>query len=445
MSREMKRFMILTYGCQMNRHDTEKIVHQLETMGLEKTEDQEEAHLILLLTCSVREKAESKVFGKLGELKALKERDPHLLIGIGGCMTQQREMAHKIKRSYPHVDIIFGTHNLHVLKDLVEEALLKRSTVLDIWKEEKGIVSLPFIRERPYTSWISIIYGCNNFCTYCIVPYVRGRERSRPSKEIFREVQTLVTDGVREITLLGQNVNSYGKDREGELDFSTLLQSLSTIPGLDRIRFTTSHPRDFQSSIIDTIVSSKNICEHIHLPLQSGSTRILKKMNRGYTREEYLRIVEEIKERIEGTSITTDIMVGFPGEEEEDFSATLDVIERVRYDSSFTFLYSPRRNTKAADWEDTLPEEIKKERFQRLLHLQNRITLEENQRYAGETVEVLGEGRSKKDSSMQMGRTRTNKVVIFPQDQDLEGKMLMVQIERVATWNLFGRLVERLD
>lgn len=445
MLEEMKKFQLLTYGCQMNKHDAEKIAHLLIDMGYEKTEDQEEAHLILLLTCSVREKAESKVFGKLGELKALKRKNPRLLLGIGGCMTQQKEMAKKIRRTYPHVDIIFGTHNLHTLNKLIEKAQLKRAPVMEIRNCDEKTETLPFAREREHSSWISIIYGCNNFCSYCIVPYVRGRERSRPSKEILKEVEGIVEDGVREITLLGQNVNSYGRDREKEMGFARLLQSLASIQGLDRIRFTTSHPKDFSSSIIDTIASFKNICEHIHLPLQSGSTKILKRMNRGYTREEYSRLVEEIKEKIKGVSLTTDIIVGFPGEEEEDFLATLEMVEMARYSSSYTFLYSPRRNTKAATWKNTLPEEIKKERFARLLDLQNRITLEENQKLLGEFVEVLGEGRSKKDPSMQMGRTRSNKVVIIPEEADLEGLMLMVEIERAATWNLYGRLVERLD
>lgn len=434
-----KKFMTITYGCQMNRHDTEKVAYQLESMGLVETKDEHEAHLILILTCSVREKAESKVFGKLGELKTLKKRRPNLIIGIGGCMTQQKELAKRVRSTYPHVDLIFGTHNLHHLKELLSEAFEAERPVMEILEREEGVVSLPFTREKQYASWVSISYGCSNFCSYCIVPYVRGQERSRPFHEICQEVEELVADGVKEITLLGQNVNSYGKECK-ERDFAGLLKALDGIPGLSRIRFTTSHPRDFSSSIIDAIASLESVCEHIHLPLQSGSTRILEKMNRGYTSREYRRLVEEMREKIDNVSITSDIIVGFPGEEERDFLETLEMVERVRYASLFTFLYSPRKHTRAALLEDTTPDAIKKERFQRLLHLQNRITLEENERYRDQVVEVLVEGESKKDPSMQMGRTRTNRVVIFPRDEDLEGELVEVKIHEVQTWSLFGSI-----
>lgn len=440
-TKEQQKYMILTYGCQMNMHDAEKAAHLLEKRGLRKTADQEEADLILLLTCSVREKAEAKVFGKLGEMKDLKRRKPHLLLGIGGCMTQQQAMAQKVRSTFPQVDFILGTHNLHRLNSLIDEAKKGPAPVLEIWEKEEGIPMIPAKREKKYQAWIPIIYGCNNFCSYCIVPYVRGRERSRPSQEIIAEVEKLITEGVKEITLLGQNVNCYGQDRKGEMDFATLLTTLDSLPGLHRIRFTTSHPRDFHTPIIAAIAASKNICEHIHLPLQSGSAKILKKMNRGYGQQDYLERVQEMKEKIPGVAITTDILVGFPGETWEDFQATLEVVETVRFASAFTFLFSPRRNTPAAQITDPTSWQEKKERFQHLLKVQNRINWEENQRYVGQVVEVLGEGNSKKDASIQMGRTRTNRVVNFPDPRNREGEFLAVKITEARTWNLLGIVV----
>lgn len=439
--KDRQKFMVLTYGCQMNKHDAEKAVYLLEETGLEKTEDQEEADMILLLTCSVREKAESKVFGKLGELQLLKRKKPHLFIGIGGCMTQQQEMAQKIKTTYPHVDLVLGTHNLHRLQKLVAEAQKRQAPLIEITEQDKGLPAVPFTREKKYFAWVSIIAGCSNFCSYCIVPYVRGQERSRPYPEIITEVEGLASDGVVEVTLLGQNVNAYGRDQRGGKDFAALLEAINSIPQLARIRFTTSHPRDFHSPIIQATASLEKVCEHIHLPLQSGSSKILKKMNRGYTREEYLDLVAEMKETIDGVSLTTDIMVGFPGETEEDFSATLEVLREVRFSSIFTFLYSPRRNTLAARMEDPVPKEEKKERFKRLLQVQNQINWEENQKYVQQVVEVLGEGKSKKDATMQMGRTRTNQVVIFPANGDWEGKLVPVEILEAKSWNLMGTLI----
>lgn len=440
---DKKRYHIITYGCQMNEHDSEKMAGMLREMGYEKTTKMEEADLIILNTCCVRENAELTVFGKLGELKKLKEKNSDLLIGIGGCMMQQGYIVEEIYKKYPHVDFIFGTHTIHHLPDLIESVQERQQREIRI-KERSDELSpeMPSQRESDYKAWVSIILGCNNFCTYCIVPYVRGRERSRPKEEIIREVKNLVADGVIEVTLLGQNVNSYGKDLDEDVDFADLLKDIDRIQGLKRIRFMTSHPRDFSRKLIETIKNGEKICEHIHLPLQAGSTRVLRKMNRGYTKEEFIELALEIREQISEASITTDIIVGFPGETEEDFEETLDVVRTVRFDNAFTFLYSPRKGTPAAKMEEQVPRAVKKARFDRLVSLQNKISRELNEEYVGKVVEVLSEGESKKDPERQMGRTRTHKIVVFPSKQDLEGRLVRVKIQRAQTFTLFGEMVE---
>ncbi|MEC9488751.1 MAG: tRNA (N6-isopentenyl adenosine(37)-C2)-methylthiotransferase MiaB [Halanaerobium sp.] len=441
-----KKYHIITYGCQMNEHDSEKMAGMLEEIGYQETTQMEEADLIILNTCCVRENAELTVYGKIGEIKRLKRQNPDLLVGIGGCMMQQAQIVEELYKKYPHVDFIFGTHTIHQLPEIISRVEERREREVSIKDQADELIpELPSSRENDYQAWVSIILGCNNFCTYCIVPYVRGRERSRPPGSILREVESLAADGVKEITLLGQNVNSYGKDLDEEINFAELLRRVDRVDGLRRIRYMTSHPRDFSPELITTIRDSDKICQHIHLPLQSGSSRILKKMNRGYTKEKFVELAGEIRAAMPAASITTDIIVGFPGETAEDFAETLDVIERVRFDNAFTFLYSPRTGTPAARMEEQVPREVQKERFDRLVRLQNLISREINESYPGKIVEVLSEGESKKDPERQMGRTCTNKVVIFPSTQNLEGRLVRVKIERVQTFTLFGKMLEIIE
>ncbi|MFW5992152.1 MAG: tRNA (N6-isopentenyl adenosine(37)-C2)-methylthiotransferase MiaB, partial [Halanaerobiaceae bacterium] len=343
MHRKAKKYHIITYGCQMNEHDSEMLAGMLENMGYRATGKLDEADIILLNTCIIRKNAELKLFGKVGSLKHLKEKNPELIIGIGGCMMQEEAAVEEIYEKYPQVDLVFGTHNIHRLPELITRIEENRERIIETWDQDKGLIpDLPYIRESKYKSWVTIIQGCNNFCSYCIVPYVRGRERSRPLPEIVKEVKELVEDGVKEITLLGQNVNSYGHDREEAYDFADLLLKLDKIQGLKRIRYMTSHPRDFNLDLIEVIKNSKSICEHFHLPVQSGSSKILKKMNRGYNRKQYLKLVKKIKEEIPTASVTTDFIVGFPGETEIDFQQTLQLVKELKFDMAFTFKFSPR-------------------------------------------------------------------------------------------------------
>lgn len=437
------KYHIITYGCQMNQHDSEVLGGILEQMGFQHTETLGETDILLLNTCCIREKAENKVIGHLGEYKKLKQDNPNLLIGVCGCMIQQKGIAEKIRKKAPHVDLLFGTHNIHRLPELLNQARETNATLTEIWEKEQGIIdSLPIKRANRLKGYITITYGCNNFCTYCIVPYVRGRERSRDPKIIKDEALALASDGYKEIMLLGQNVNSYGKDLDGKIDFANLLISLDKINQLKRLRYMTSHPRDFTDKLIKTIANSSNICKHFHLPVQSGSNSILKKMNRGYTREFYLKLLEKIYCAVPGATVTTDIIVGFPGENEQDFADTLDLIEKAKFDSCFTFLYSPRQGTPAAKWEQ-VEENAKKERFNQLLELQNRISLAKNKELVGLTQEVLVEGISKTDYERLSGRTEGNKVVSFEGDKKLVGQILEVEITDAQTWSLSGRIVEK--
>ncbi|HHV75799.1 MAG TPA: tRNA (N6-isopentenyl adenosine(37)-C2)-methylthiotransferase MiaB [Syntrophothermus lipocalidus] len=438
-----KKYSIFTYGCQMNERDTETIAGLLEKSGYVEAASPEEANLIIFNTCSVRTSAENKVYGKLGEIKRLKKARPDLLVGFGGCMAQMEEVRKKLGEGGV-VDIIFGTHNLHELPRLVEkaEAGVERP-VIDVWPEAGDIVEgLPARRTGGVSAFVNIMFGCNNFCSYCIVPFTRGRERSRKPSDIIDEVKDLVQQGVKEVTLLGQNVNSYGKGLEPETDFASLLELVNEIPGLERIRFTTSHPRDVSERLLGAIASCRKVCEHIHAPLQAGSNRILKAMNRGYTREYYLDLVHKMREIVPGVAVTTDLIVGFPGESDRDFEDTIDMVKRIRFDAAFTFMYSPRSGTKAARLSDQVPLEVKKERLLQLNEIQYNIALEANRRFEGKDVEVLVEGPSKSNPRKLTGRTRTNRIVVFEGKPDLVGRLVMVRVREAKTFTLLGEAVE---
>lgn len=435
-------YQILTFGCQMNERDSEILAGQLHEMKYEPTQNVEEADLILLNTCCVRETAENKILGRIGDLKALKSKKPELIIGICGCMTQQPEVGERIRRRAPHVDIIFGTHNLHKLPDLISRVKDERKTVIDVWETEGDIVeNLPSKRIEGVKAFVTITYGCNNFCTYCIVPYVRGRERSREMTDIIGEVAQLGREGYKEVMLLGQNVNSYGKDLTEKKDFADLLLELDKIEGIQRIRYMTSHPRDFTDRLIEVIAGSQKVCEHFHLPVQAGSNNILKRMNRGYTREGYIELVEKIRRIIPHASITTDLIVGFPGETDDDFADTVDLLERVRFDSAFTFVYNKRSGTPAAKMPDQVPDDVKKARIQELISMQNRISQEKNMLETGKIHEVLVEGTNKNDPEKMEGRTGTGKLVLFSGDAKLIGRIVEVRITETGTWHLDGELL----
>lgn len=434
-----KKYFIETWGCQMNEEDSEKLSGMLENMGYTKAEDRKDSDVIIFNTCAVRENAELKVYGNLGALKALKRERPDLIISISGCMMQQKGIPQEIKRKYPFVDIIFGTHNIHRFPELLNNALQNDSTIIEVWDAEGEIIEgIPINRESELKAFVTITHGCNNFCTYCIVPYTRGRERSRTPESIVNEVMELASRGYKEITLLGQNVNSYGKDIEG-MTFAKLLRLVNEVDGIERIRFMTSHPKDLTVDVIQAIKECSKVCEHIHLPVQSGSSRILKLMNRKYTREHYLDLVNRVKREIPGVSLTTDIIVGFPGETEEDFEETLSLVTDVGYDSAFTFIYSVRQGTPAAKYEDKIPEDVKHHRFNRLVERLNEIIEKNNQEYWNKTVEVLVEGLSKNDENKLTGRTRAGKLVNFSGgDISLKGKLVNVKITEPQTWSLLG-------
>ena len=437
---QKKTYTMQVFGCQMNERDAETLRGFLDEIGYEETETIESADLVIMNTCAVREKAEAKVFGRIGRMRTMKENNPEMLIAICGCMVQQEEVARKIKRDYPFVDLIFGTHNVASFPELLERAADSEETVLDLWDEAGDVVEgLPVTRKDGIKAWVNITYGCNNFCSYCIVPYVRGRERSRQAEEIVKEIKDLTQRGFQEVTLLGQNVNSYGKDLETPLDFADLLLRVDRETDINRVRFMTSHPRDFTEKLAQVIGECDSVCEHVHLPIQSGSNRILQQMNRGYTREHYLNLVEMLKRYVPHCALTTDLIVGFPGETEEDFLETLDLVEQVKYDVAFTFLYSPRSGTPAAEMPEQVPNEVKKERFQRLMKVQNKHSLHHNERVLGQTVEVLVEGPSKTDPSVMTGRTRTSKTVNFTGEGVRTGDLVMVDITEVRTWSLLGR------
>ena len=435
------RYVIRTYGCQMNEHDTETMAGLLAAMGYEPAEGLQDADFILFNTCAVRENAEDKVFGEIGRLRPLKSQNPELLLGLCGCMAQEEGVQDMVRRKFPWVDLVFGTHNIHRLPQLLTEARNSQETVMEVWDHASQTVEdIPKVRRDKVRAWVNIQYGCNKYCTYCIVPYTRGSERSRMPEDVVNEVRQLVADGCREVTLLGQNVNDYGVDL-GTATFAELLRQVNLVSGLERIRFTTSNPWNFTDDLIDAIASSEKVAPHIHLPVQSGSNRILKRMNRSHTREFYLELVQKIRDRIPSVSLTTDIIVGFPGESEEDFEETLGLVKTVRFDNAFTFIYSPRERTPAAEFADDTPLEKKKERLQRLNDLQYAISLEQNRPLEGSVVDVLVEGWSKTNSNVLTGRSPTNKLVLFEGSAEWIGKLVPVEIMMAQTWQLKGRIV----
>ncbi|MGL4362568.1 MAG: tRNA (N6-isopentenyl adenosine(37)-C2)-methylthiotransferase MiaB [Cellulosilyticaceae bacterium] len=435
------KYCVSTFGCQMNAHDSEKIEGMLEQMGYTKTTEEQDADFVLYNTCCVRENAEMKIFGKLGFLKALKRKKPNLIVGVCGCMMQQDIVIEKLKKSYRHVDLIFGTYNTYKLPELLQTRFETGKPVIDIWESHEDIVEdLPSIRKHKFKSCTNIMYGCNNFCTYCIVPYVRGRERSREAADIIKEIKYLVSDGVTEITLLGQNVNSYGKNLNEPIRFSELLEQISQIEGLKRIRFMTSHPKDLSDDLIDVIAKHDNICKSIHLPFQSGSDKILKSMNRNYTKEQYLDLVHRIKTKIPEAHITTDIIIGFPGETEEDVLDTIDVVKKVRFSSAYTFIYSKRTGTPAATMENQVPENLSKERFNKLVENVKIIAAEIMADQIGKTTEVLLEDTSKSEQSFLSGRTDTGLLVHVEADKSLLGTYQTVNIISAKTHYLVGSL-----
>ena len=420
----------VTFGCQMNARDSEKLRGILEEIGYRNT-DKEEADLVLYNTCTVRENANTKVYGRLGYLHSLKDKNPHMIIGLCGCMMQEQQVVDRLRKSFRFVDLIFGTHNVYKLAELLYHVFEDQGMVVDILqKTEKVVEELPTDRKYFFKSGVNIMYGCNNFCSYCIVPYVRGREHSRDPEEILCEIRGLVRDGVREVMLLGQNVNSYGKGlpEDKSCSFARLLEQIAQIEGLDRVRFMTSHPKDLSDDLIAVMAKYPNICRHLHLPLQSGSTEILKKMNRRYTKDSYLALVDRIREAMPDISLTTDIIVGFPGETEEDFQETMDVVRRVRFDSAFTFLYSRRSGTPAADMEQ-VPENVMKDRFDRLLALVQKTGREQTARFEGRTMDVLVEQVNEHDASLVTGRLDNNTVVHFPGTADLIGQIVPVHLD----------------
>lgn len=435
-------FFIETWGCQMNEEDSEKLSGMLKNIGYKNTEDKTEADIIIFNTCCVRENAEFKVYGNLGILKGLKAKKPDLIIAVCGCMMQQEGMADNIIKKYPFVDIIFGTHNSYKFPEYLNRAKQEGKSIIEIWDKEEGIVEgIPVDRKSSSKAFVTIMYGCNNFCTYCIVPYVRGRERSRELSDIIKEIKQLVKDGYKEITLLGQNVNSYGKDLKPKISFAKLLRVVNDIEGVERVRFMTSHPKDLTDDVIYAIKECDKLCEHIHLPVQSGSSRILKKMNRFYNREQYIDLVKKIRTEIPGVAITTDIIVGFPGETEEDFNETLTLVEEVEYDFAFTFLYSKRKGTPAYDIKEQVPDDVKHDRFKRLIEVVNKSCEKSNKKYDGKLVKVLVEGESKNDNDKLSGRTETSKLVNFTGNKDNIGKIVDVKITKTLSFALEGEEV----
>ncbi len=432
-------FFIETYGCQMNEHDSEKLHGMLKQMGYIQGGSLFEANLVIINTCCVRENAELRVFGNLGHLKPLKKQRKDFTIALCGCMMQQPQVVEKIKEKYTQVDLIFGTHNLHTFPELLLKTFETASPVIDVWQSEGGIIEgLPAVRRTGVKAYVDIMYGCNNFCTYCIVPYTRGRERSRTVESILREIQGLVQEGVREVTLLGQNVNSYGIGLETPSDFSDLLRTVNEIEGLERIRFMTNHPKDVPEKLMDTMAECSRVCKQIHLPLQAGSNSLLKAMNRYYTIEEYMGAVERLRRIMPGITITTDIIVGFPGETEADVDNLIEVARKVRFDSCYTFLYSPRTGTPAADMEGQIPEDLKHQRFERVLKVFNDIVVEKNREMAGGEVVVLVESQSSKNSEVLTGRDDGNHIVNFKGEQEDIGRMVKVRITEPKSFSLFG-------
>ena len=434
-----KKYFILTMGCQMNAHDSEKLSFMLTDMGYEQTETENEADFILYNTCCVRENAEEKVYGRLGYLKHYKESNKDITIALCGCMMQQETVIAKIKKTFKNVDIVFGTFNIYKLPSLMLTNMETGETVFDIWQEHGEIMEdFESIRKIPFKASVNIMYGCNNFCSYCIVPYVRGRERSRRPDDILKEVKKLASEGVKEIMLLGQNVNSYGKTLEEPVSFAKLLRMINKVEGRERIRFMTSHPKDLSDELIEAMRDCDKVCNYLHLPVQSGSSAVLEKMNRRYTKEQYLTLVDKIKKAIPDILISTDIIVGFPGETEEDFLETLDVVDKVGYSTAFTFLYSKRTGTPAAVMENQIPEEVAKERFNRLLEHVNSGVEKVSEGMVGTVEKVLVEDINRQDGNMLTGRTERNSLVHFEGPQELIGQVIPVKIIQNKIFYLIG-------
>lgn len=438
------RYLIQTFGCQMNEHDSENLCAMLEEMGYERGITAGECDLIIYNTCAVRENAELKVYGNLGQLKLEKRKNPDLKIAVCGCMMQQPHVVKELKSKYRHVDLVFGTHNLYKFPELLTNSMDTKKMLVDVWDVDGEVVEgLRSTRKFELKAFVNIMYGCNNFCTYCIVPYTRGRERSRTSEDIMNEIKELAANGTKEITLLGQNVDSYGKTLEECITFDKLLRMVNEVEGIERIRFMTSHPKDISDEVIYAIRDCDKVCEYLHLPIQCGSTPLLKRMNRHYTKEYYLDIIEKAKNEVKDIAFSTDLMIGFPGETENDLLDTIDVVEKVRYDSAFTFIYSKRKGTPAAQMPDQIPEDIKHERFNKVLNKVNEICADINKNYIGKSVEVLVEGKSKNDNTKFTGRTRQNKLVNFEADEiELAGKLVMVNITSANTFSLNGSIVK---
>ena len=437
-----KTFFIKTYGCQMNEHDSENIAALLTSLGFSQVDDYEKADLVLLNTCSIRENAHNKAFGMLGRLKHLKSTKKDLIVGLCGCMAQEASVVEEILNKYKWINFVCGTHNLYQLPNIIDKAILENKLQIEVFSKEGDLVEgLPVIRTNDYKAYVNIIYGCNKFCTYCIVPYTRGRERSRTYQDILKEVDELVNDGYKEITLLGQNVNAYGKDLYDDYTLANLLEDIAK-KDIPRVRFMTSHPWDFTDEMIEVIGKYPNIMPSIHLPVQSGSSRVLKLMGRRYTKESYLELFNKIKKIVPGCAVSTDIIVGFPGETEEDFQETLDLVNKCKYDNAFTFIFSEREGTPACKLKDKVEESVKEERLQRLNAVVNKYFLENNKKLEGKVVEVLVEGLSDKDN-MYYGYTDTNKLINFTVDKDIKvGDIVKVKVVDAKTWSLDGELCE---
>ena len=442
LSNELKRPLkccVQTFGCQMNARDSEKLLGILQEIGYEPTES-EEADIVVYNTCTVRENANLRVYGRLGQLRGLKRKNPHMIIALCGCMMQEKEVVEKIQKSYSFVDVVFGTYNIFKLAELLYNRWESGKMVIDIWDSQKQVVEeLPTVRKFPFKSGVNIMYGCNNFCTYCIVPYVRGREKSREPRDIIREIERLAVDGVKEIMLLGQNVNSYGKTLDNPVSFAQLLKEIEKIDGIERIRYMTPHPKDFSEELLDVMSQSSKICNHIHFPLQSGSTRLLKAMNRQYTKEQYLNWVDKIREKLPDVSLTTDIIVGFPGETEEDFEDTLDVVRKAQFDSAYTFIYSKRTGTPAASMENQIPEDVVKERFNRLLETVGEVSHSISARYENTDTQVLVESLDDHEPGLVTGRMTNNMLVHFPGTADMIGKLVDVRLTECKGFYYMGK------
>ena len=436
-----KKYFIKTYGCQMNVHDSENIKAILEDMSFTESREMEDADIVLLNTCAIRENAHNKMYGFLGRVKHLKETKPELICGICGCMTQEEVVVDELKKKYKWVDIIFGTHNLHKLPNILSEAIKEKTQEIEVFSIEGDVYeNIPVKRDSKYKAWVNIQFGCDKFCTYCIVPYTRGKQRSRKKEDIIKEVEDLVKNGYKEVTLLGQNVNAYGKEIYDDYGMSNLLSDVAKT-GIERVRFVTSHPWDFNDDMIDVIAKYDNIMPYIHLPLQSGSDKILKLMGRRYTKEKYIELFNKLKKKIPNCSITTDIIVAFPGEDEKDFQDTLDVVNECKFDSAFTFIYSPRVGTPAAKMENKLTEEEKNDRLHTLNELVNKYANMNNRKYLGKVVKVLIEGYGEKDNKL-MGYTDTMKLVNVSGDSKYIGSIVDVEITDIKTWSMDGKIVE---